>query len=219
MGLDGVELVLALEEGFGITITDAEAEACFTPAAVIDLVVGKLRAGDERVCASQRAFYLLRKGLTQTLGARRRSVTLDSDIRSFVAETPESQVWSDLKLAVRARSWPALARPQSLVRGQWLLSIGTFLALLSIIRWEVAAVSAVLVTVGVTRSTRRFRTHIPPKYSRIRMLVPFAVTSDAIFWDRDQVAALVRRLVTEQLGLQEGQYRESAHFFKDLGMD
>jgi acyl carrier protein len=49
MGLDGVELVMALEEGFGVTITDADAEACVTPAIVIDLIFGKLRASDERV--------------------------------------------------------------------------------------------------------------------------------------------------------------------------
>ena len=57
MGLDGVELIMASEEGFGVTITDAEAEACATPAAVIDLVYGKLRASDQRVCVSQRGFW------------------------------------------------------------------------------------------------------------------------------------------------------------------
>jgi hypothetical protein len=58
MGLDGVELVMSIEEGFGVTITDAEAEACAaTPAAVIDLVYGKLRASDQRVCVSQRGFH------------------------------------------------------------------------------------------------------------------------------------------------------------------
>jgi hypothetical protein len=60
MGLDGVELVMSIEEGFGVTIADAEAEACVTPAAVIDLVFGKLRASDERVCISQRACFLQR---------------------------------------------------------------------------------------------------------------------------------------------------------------
>ena len=61
MGLDGVELVMAIEEGFGVTIADAEAEGCVTPAAMIDLVFHKLRASDERVCVSQRAFHLVRR--------------------------------------------------------------------------------------------------------------------------------------------------------------
>ena len=41
-------MVMAIEEGFGVRIADAEAEACVTPAAVIDLVFGKLRASDDR---------------------------------------------------------------------------------------------------------------------------------------------------------------------------
>ncbi len=63
MGLDGVEMVMAFEEGFGVAISDAEAEASVTPRAAVDLIFGKLRASDERVCVSRRAFYLLRKGL------------------------------------------------------------------------------------------------------------------------------------------------------------
>jgi acyl carrier protein len=218
MGLDGVELVMALEEGFGVTITDADAEACVTPAIVIDLIFGKLRASDERVCVSQRAFHLLRKAMTRTLRIPRQSVALSADVRSFIAGRSERQVWNDLKTAVQARSWPALARPTWLVASLWLLTIGTFCALLAAFHWVVAAVGALVVGFAATRSTRPFRLCIPARFSRVRSLVPFAVTSDAIAWTRDQVASLVQKLVIEQLGLREGQYREDAHFVKDLGM-
>ena len=218
MGLDGVELVMSIEEGFGIAITDAEAEACVTPTAVIDLVFGKLRASDERVCVSQRAFYLLRKGLTRTLSVSRRKVDLASDIRSFTAGRPEREVWNDLKTAIQARSWPALARPRWLTASMWILSLGTFWALIGMFHWAVAAACAVMAAYVAARLTRPFRSRIPARYSRLRELVPFAVTSDVISWTRQQVATLVRKLVIEQLGLREGQYREDAHFVKDLGM-
>ncbi len=81
MGLEGVEWVMALEERFGVAISDAEAEASVTPAAVVELIFGKLRSTEERVCVSQRAFYLLRKGLARTLGVSRRSVALETDVR------------------------------------------------------------------------------------------------------------------------------------------
>jgi acyl carrier protein len=219
MGLDGVELVMAMEEGFGVTITDAEAQVCDTPAMVIDLIFGKLQASDERVCVSQRAFYLLRKGLTQTLGVRRRIVVLNSDVRSFTAGRSERQVWDDLKAAVQARSWPALARPIWLVAILWFLAIGMFFSLLTAFHWVVAGNGALVVAFVATWSTRPFRSCIPARFSHLRSLVPFAVTSDAIAWTRDQVASLVKKLVIEQLGLREGQYREDAHFVKDLGMD
>lgn len=53
----------------------------------------------------------------------------------------------------------------------------------------------------------------------MRDLVPFAVTSDEIAWTRDQVAAIVKDLVKEQLGVSEEQYREDASFIADFGMD
>jgi hypothetical protein len=177
MGLDGVELVMSIEESFGITIADAEAEACVTPAAVIDLVFGKLRTSDERVCVSQRAFYLLRKGLTRTLGISRRKVDLAADIRSFTAGRSEREVWDDLKTAVQARSWPALARPRWLTAGMWVLSLGTFCGLIAQFHWAIAAACTVLVAHVAARLTRPFRSRIPGRYSRLRELVPFAVTS------------------------------------------
>ena len=219
MGLDGVELIMAIEECFGLAITDAEAEACCTPAAVIDLVFGKLRANDERVCVSQRAFYLLRKGLTQTLGVSRRKVDLAADIRSFTAGRSEREVWDDLKTAVQARRWPALARPRWLTAGIWILSLGTFCALIAISHWAFAASCTMLVAYISAQLTRPFCSFIPARYSQLRELVPFAVTSNAISWTRDQVATLVRKLVIEQLHLREGEYREDAQFVKDLGMD
>jgi hypothetical protein len=218
MGLEGVELVMALEERFGVAISDAEAEASVTPAAVVELIFGKLRTTDEQVCVSQRAFYLLRKELARTLGVSRRSVALGVDVRSFAVGRSEREVWNDLKTIVRARSWPALARPSWLVLGLWLLSLGVFCAFLAVCPWYVAGACTGLVAFVAVRLTQPLRLRIPARFSKIRALVPFAVTSDAIAWTRDQVASLVKKLVIEQLGLREGQYREGAHFVKDLGM-
>ena len=218
MGLEGVELVMALEERFGVAITDAEAETAVTPAAVVELIFGKLRSTDEQVCVSQRAFYLLRKGLARTLGVSRRSVALGADVRSFAVGRSEREVWHDLKTTVQARSWPALARPWWLVVSLWLLSLGVFCALLAVFPWYVAGACTGFVAFVGVRLTQPFRSCIPARFSKVQALVPFAVTSDAIAWTRDQVASLVKRLVIEQLGLREEQYREDAHFVKDLGM-
>lgn len=218
MGLEGVELVISVEEGFGISISDAEAEACSTPAGVIDLVYGKLQSSDEPVCVSQRAFYLLRKGLSQTLGVSRRKVDLDTDVRPFAAERLEREVWNDLRTAVQARSWPALARPRWLVASMWISVLAAFCAMFAATHWMVAVAGTALLAYCSVRLTRPFRSRIPAKFSRLRALVPFAVTSDAIFWTRDQVATSVKEMVIEVLSLREGQYRENAHFVKDLGM-
>lgn len=209
---------MALEESFGVTLTDAEAVACVTPAAVTDLIFSKLRTTDDRVCVSQRAFYLLRKGLTRTSGVARRSVLLSTDVRSLTTGRPDREVWDDLKTAVQARSWPSLARPTWLIAMLWLLSIGVFCSLATVAHWAIAAVCTLLVTIAANGITTPLRSRIPARYSQLRKLVPFAVTSDAIVWTRDQVASLVKKVVIEQLGLREGRYRQDAHFVEDLGM-
>jgi len=42
MGLDAVEVVMAIEEHFGISLSDADAARCVTPAILIDLVLAKV---------------------------------------------------------------------------------------------------------------------------------------------------------------------------------
>jgi len=218
MGLDGVELVRSIEEGFGVTISDAEAEVCLTPTSVIDLVYGKLRTSDEQVCVSQRGFYLLRKGLMTTLGLRRSEVALDSKLPDAVLDQDARSIWARIRDSVQARTWPKLGRPRWMVGALWAGSLATFAGVWAVSHWLSAVVCGLLVAHVAARATGRFRSRVPHRYSRVRDLVPFAVTSEAIAWTRDQVAALVKKLVIEQLGLKPGEYWEDAHFGKDLGM-
>ena len=77
MGLDGVELVMAWEEAFGITIADEEAVKIRTPRMTIDLIhakLGGLLRGDAR-CLTQRCFYLLRRHFLPLTTMPRKSIT------------------------------------------------------------------------------------------------------------------------------------------------
>jgi hypothetical protein len=185
---------------------------------VIDLVYGKLRVSDDRVCVSQRGFYLLRKGLMATLGLPRSEVVLDAKLPSSVLDQDARSIWASIRDSVQARSWPKLGRPRWLVALLTAVSLTTFFGLWSISHWLLGLCGALLVAHITVRATRRFCARVPRRYALVRALVPFAVTSEAIAWTRDQVAALVKKLVIEQLGLKPGQYWEEAHFVKDLGM-
>lgn len=188
------------------------------PAAVTDLIFSKLQSSGDRVRVSQRAFYVLRKELIRTLGVDRQNVTLDTDLRSFIKGRSEQEVWNDLKDAIRARRWPELVRPKWLVGLVWLLSLGSFCGPFFMVHWMMAAALGLTIAFVCIWTTRLFRTRIPSRYSQLRDLVPFAVTSDAVVWTRDQVAELVRKLTIKNLGIRESRYREDAHFVKDLGM-
>lgn len=219
MGLDVVELVMRVEESFGVTISDAEAVKCETPADVIALVLGKLSTSETSGCLSQRGFYVLRRALTETLGIDRRDVTLDTGIRSLCPGESDPVLWESLKSATKARRWPPLVRPRWLVGCLWLLTgvilIGLFQVTAPVFAW----VGASLAGCAGMLLTRRFENRIPRACSRVRDLVPFAVTSSEISWSPEDVAWQVKQIVMDELGVSEEVYREDAHFIHDFGMD
>lgn len=219
MGLDAVEMVMEVEISFGVAILDAEAVKCETPADIISLVLEKLQPREEPGCISQRGFYLLRRELMRSFTIERASVTLDLKIRSLDSERSDRAIWESLKAATEARSWPSLVRPRWLVVGLWLMTGGVLLALYQVTHPAIALAGALLAGCSGMLLTRRSENRIPPAYSRVRDLVPFAVTSEQISWSPDEIAAQVKKIVMEQLGVNEDQYRTDAHFVYDFGMD
>lgn len=220
MGLDGVELVIATEDQFGVRLSEAEAERCRTPGDLVDLVLAKLAIVERAPCVHQRAFHLLRRAVIQVAGVPRHAVRLDTSLTSLLPHRTPPDFWSALRGAVGARSWPALVRPRWLVRLGFAASLGTGVLLGGCLDSWLLGVGGVVVAAWVgERTTRPWRVFPPPSASTPRGLLPHAMSSPAIFWSRDQVAARVRELVIDILGLQEGRYREDADFVKDLGLD
>jgi len=227
MGLDGVELVMAAEEAFGVTLTESETWEVKTARMLGDLIFSKLQSTDQSVCQSQRAFHLLRKAFMRHFNLPRSAVTLDMPFKKLIRRSQEKEIWVDLKRAVYARSWPECERPLWL---RWTLVLLTLATPFAVWRYlhralgaDVAALIGLVAMLAIgmvaARATRRFKTRIPAGITRVRDIIPFAVTSDQVKWTRDQVSDVVQKLVIEQLGIPEAKYREDADFIKDLGMN
>ena len=98
MGLDGVELVLAIEDAFGVAISDEEATAMATPGEMVDFLVGRVSGSAVKGCLEQRAFYRIRRAGMQVLGRSR---------SAFSPKTP----WAELIHAPRIdRQWQTIGR-------------------------------------------------------------------------------------------------------------
>ena len=108
MGLDDVEMFMALEEEFGIKIPDKEACKCETPRDVIDLVCSMVCPDDQVVCSSLRAFHAVRRGLVSVCGAPRGAVKRASLLADFADLGDARDWWPKLKEACEGRDWPAL---------------------------------------------------------------------------------------------------------------
>lgn len=103
MGLDGVELILAAEESFGIEISDEEAGRVETAGDLCELVRGKVRKRQERVCLTSAAFYRVRRGLTAVLGVERRSIRPGSVLEELLPRSERRQLWRELAERARLR--------------------------------------------------------------------------------------------------------------------
>lgn len=115
MGLDGVEIVIAWEEAFGISIADADAATLRTPRMAIDLICRKLtiREGED-FCFSQRIFYLLRRSFVTVLACPRAAVT------------PRTHLGGLIPIRGRQRVWTALSREACLPLPTTMLGIGSW---------------------------------------------------------------------------------------------
>lgn len=109
MGLDGVELVLAVEETFGITIPDSVAFEMTTPAMMISFVQQAVSARpDRKACISQRAFHRVRASLMKATGVGRRDVTLKTPIRRLFSGPQRTEHWRDFKCYAGLLALPQL---------------------------------------------------------------------------------------------------------------
>ena len=111
MGLDGVELVMAWEESFGITITDAEAGRLFTPRLATDLIDRKLSASGASgpgPCLTQRVFYRLRSALQNAFAVQRDRVRPQTSLQALFPAGRRREQWQRLQAQVGVADFPRL---------------------------------------------------------------------------------------------------------------
>ena len=110
MGLDGVELVMAFEEVFEISISDAEAEAMQTPHDAIEFICKtvQIHEGDS-ICLSQRAFHQIRRGLTTACSIPRSSISLDVRLLDIFDKKTKQNLWTSFKAHTQFHSLPSLS--------------------------------------------------------------------------------------------------------------
>lgn len=84
MGLDGVELIMAVEEKFGISISDDEAQRMLTVGDMKRLVQAKLDVTDSAGCLTQRAFHVIRKNMIAEFGVPRRGLRPDTHLETVI---------------------------------------------------------------------------------------------------------------------------------------
>jgi hypothetical protein len=97
MGLDGVELVIGLEDTFGVSISDAAAAKMTTVGITAKHIAQLLAAkpSTDRVCSTARSFYGLRRELSRRFEVPRDGVKLDTPIGALVPQD-KGRDWQEI---------------------------------------------------------------------------------------------------------------------------
>lgn len=235
MGLDSVELVLAFEEAFGIAIPDSDAAKMFTPRDVIDYIEQRRGSGTKMLCVTRRAFHTIRERLME-IGIERSAIRLGTPLAQFFPENTRRSLWVSARGPISIQQWPELVRSgklQNVIAIVPLLVASAVLVssfitassrriLESFVLAIISAACVSLVLLRVTRSQcRHFRGITTVRDLAIRVTAGGAAS---LLWKHEEftpteIAATVRQIVIEELGIKESHYAESKEFVRDLGMD
>jgi len=111
MGLDLVELIIRIEDTFGIQIPDRLATGLTTPRKVTDFILSQVEVSkDSRSCLSQKAFYSLRREFIQQLSLPRRQFVPEAKLKELLPEDRRDQVWKNIGSSLGVKRWPSVSR-------------------------------------------------------------------------------------------------------------
>ena len=232
MGLDGVEIVMAVEDAFDIRIEDSEAEKVLTPGQLVDLVMNKVATTTTDVCLTHRSFNLLRRFFVSHRALSRKTVAPDTSLRIAFPREHRHAWLQQLSAELAIESPPELVRPDWLKASLFMLAcLAGLAAAISFVHsglpysllWLPALAVIAIGYIGEV-ATRRFRTKFPKDLATIGHLARWVMTHkpnlagpNTTSWTRDQVAARVREIVVKTLAC-DPNYREDARFIQDLGL-
>ncbi|MCL2346090.1 MAG: hypothetical protein FWC58_09605 [Desulfobulbus sp.] len=222
MGLDGVELVLAVEEEFGIPIDDADAATLVTPGMLSDYVIARLGnvGGIKGRCLSQAGFYRIRSALVRQFGARRNEVRPDSPITNFLNGKIRKQ-WVQLQKAIDAPHLPGLQCKKRIAYPIQIALPCAGLALLTLVGAPGWALVFALIALWISAViiTNKLGDVVPKEVATVSALIPYVRVKNQEEWTRDYVLQRVLQITAVQLGIPIEKIHPDSHFVKDLGVD
>lgn len=229
MGLDAVELVVDVEEEFGISIQVAECERIRTVADLVALIQSRIEAAQLAVCPTLTSFLLVRtytREITSNDTLRMRTGTRIVDVLS----RPQRQwLWKRLDALVGSTT-PPLRRPQLMQRSLIVFALLTFvLAIVVAAKIDLAILPLTLLLAAIIAllchfATGPFRSDPPDSLSTFgtiaRRVAGASVATRHLHADTPSaILDVLRPIVADVLGVDISEVLPDARFVEDLGME
>jgi acyl carrier protein len=232
MGLDIVEMVMNVEERFGVTIPDAEAAHLVTVGDLYNFLLHRRGAVLAGVCLSGAIFYRARRALCQLYGRQRQEVCPEAWLEDLLPAGQRRWHWRRLREALHPLSLPDLQRPLwlrvALFAGLSAVSLGSLVA--GVMQLPVVPAAPILfgvfLAVMLTHLlTRRLAVCLPWGCTTIRGLVRSMggdrdrAFSDLQRLDEQDVWQELCQIIGTNLGVDPTGLKPETSFVYDLGAD
>jgi len=102
-GLDTVELVMAIEEEFGLEIPDEDAERMTTVGETYEWLRRRLASTPATECLTQKVFYKLRRALVEGYKLRRRAISPEMRLDYLLSQEEIEDGWPYLEVAMNMK--------------------------------------------------------------------------------------------------------------------
>tara|TARA_R110001583_G_scaffold194249_1_gene364764 strand:+ start:1984 stop:2577 length:594 start_codon:yes stop_codon:yes gene_type:complete len=99
MGLDSVELIVSVEDKFGIAIPDVECENLITVQQMADSVFQKIKLKPNHKCLSQIIFYRIRRAFEE-FGNEKFEITPNTKMSDLLSVTHLKSDWTKLQMKI-----------------------------------------------------------------------------------------------------------------------
>ena len=228
MGLDGVELVMDVEDHFGVAIQDVEAERIRTVADLTELVASRIRNAHLTPCQTLSSFMRLRtcvRGVTENDSLKIRTNTLVVDVLN---SRERIRFWGHLNELLGSPA-PALRRPP-VMRLALLCSVViaftlaiALAACTNLTKLPFNAAIASLFTLIIHLATVSFRSHPPVSISTFGSIAR-KVSGVTVATKRldlktdDEILAELKPIISDIMGISNHQIHPNSRFVEDLGI-
>lgn len=219
MGLDTVELVLAIEKEFGIAIDDADAAYLSTPRLLAEYIGARLGLSHTPSATnlSHAAFHRIRSVLIEQFGAKRREVRLDARIHPWLGSDVRGN-WHALTEALGAKHLPPLQCRKTIY---YPIALGLPLLCAAALLLQDAPLWAPVLAffflwLAAHLITDRMADIVPPAVNTVGGLIPHVCPLPREAWTHDLVLQRIMQITATHAGRPAREIHPDHHFVKDL---
>ena len=227
MGLDGVELIMEIEDEFGITISAFDGPEMRTVADLVAQCLERIHATETTRCHSLPCFLSLRQLVRDVVSDQRFKVRPRDKVENRLNDTERKRLWRRLPELLKTLP-PELRRP-SWLRKTLVISVLAFpIILMAVFPWHEKNLVLILLAslafpVILHLTTTGLRTRTPAGYSSFgditkRIVGLRVATKPPARTDYETVFSIVKNIIVEQLGVQPADVVPAARFVEDLGV-